>query len=257
MNVGAQSSYSDLSGMTNPPASVAGSGITPPALVIPTSGVDFYTDAAMLSAACPTSTAFTTEMWASTIVAPNSVITCSDIISSTTNDACFTAGSVVPGFELTSDGAGGPPIDQVILTTGFLGVTSDVVGPNTFADNAIINFTVPTNLASFEFVTPFNVGEDFTVEVFGASGSLGTTTVTSDGLTPVFFGALASEDITSITMTSVNADIGELFSAISFDLCTESAEAVPTMGEWGVICLSLGLLIFSVVAFKERETVIA
>jgi len=260
MDVHAQSSFTDIGLMDPLPAPAAGTGLTNPPATIPASGVDFFTGATLLADACPLSTALVMENFASSLVPPNSVLGCSFLpLSSTSNDGCYAPGDLEEGFELTSNDAGGDGPDMVIVTTGFLGVPVDVVGANSFIDDVILNFAQPVNSFSFELINPIGTGiSDFIVEVFGASGSLGTLPVTSNGNTPVFIGGLASEPITSVELQDVTPSAAGLIGNLTFDLCEEGmVEIVPTMGEWGVICLSIGLLIFSVIAFKERESVIA
>lgn len=236
---------------------VPGNNQVVPAQVIPGDGIDFYTDAALWSGACPVSTSLTSESWSNTLLGPNSVLGCDLILNNLTNDGCFAPGGIVAGIELASIDFTG----TVIATTGFVGVPSNAVGPNNFVDNAVINFTLPANSVAFEFITPLDVPTDFIVEFFGASGSLGVATVTSNGNTPVFFGAIASENITSIVFDDQGMAAAELFTNISFDLCEEEPEEVvvapiPTMGEWGLMVLGIMLLIFGLVAVNQKRSAI-
>ena len=224
--------------------------------VIPAAGTDFFMDASTLSSACPVSTALTTETWSNTLVTPGNLGFCDLILSSQTNDACFAPGGIVEGVELTTNNLGG----FVVLGTGAFGVPSPGVGPVAFADDLVITFTQPVNSASFELIWPLGTGvEDFSVEVFGASGSLGSTIITSNGVIPVFLGTLASENITSIVISDMGGGFGELLTSLSFDLCEEAPEDVapiPTMGEWGLMVLGIMLLIFGLVAVNQKRSTV-
>ena len=250
----AQTNWSEAAQMDNLTLN-PGTERAPVTSVIPEAGVDFFMDAATLSSACPVSTALTTETWSNTLTTPGNLGFCDLILSSQTNDACFAPGGIVEGIELTTNNFGG----FVVLGTGAFGAPSPAVGPLAFADDLVITFTQPVNSASFEFIWPLGPAADFSVEVFGASGSLGSAVVTSNGATPVFVGALASENITSIVISDMGQVLGELLTSLSFDLCEEAAEdiaPIPTMGEWGLMVLGIMLLIFGLVAVNQKRSTV-
>ncbi|WP_235296577.1 hypothetical protein [Portibacter marinus] len=242
----AQDSWTDLMQMEDPPSGIQGTEIQSSNLVIPASGVDFYMDQVMFNDGCSISNAPVAEDFTSSRIGPNNISDgCLGSISDTSDDACYAPGDVQSGFTLTPT-----EDDYVVLGTGSLGAPSYAAGPNTFTDNTIFSFTSSVNAVSFELITPFAASAVFTVEVFGASGSLGSTNINSNGNTPVFLGMIASEDITQILVTNTT-DTGELFTSLTFDSCADFT--VPTLGQWGAIILGLLLIIFSFSLAKSRN----
>src|SRR5690606_17846793 len=101
------------------------------------------------------------------------------------------------------------------LTPPFFGVTCDAVGPNTFGDHGDLEFAPAVSAVGFDFQSN-NPGTVFTLTLFGASGELGSTTVTSNGpSSPVFFGVQSGEAITRIE-SRATGDEGELFCNVEF-----------------------------------------
>ena len=150
----------------------------------PIGTLTFYADRGSFQAANP---GLPLEDFTGTIVPPNNV--CSDVppLNSATNDACFPAGGVIPGFDLdvTIDTGGGA---YVVLTVGFLGVSCISVGPNSFSDELDLDFSPAVMAAAFDLYTPLGGGEPYVIEVFGPGGSLGSTPATGGGLGGSFFG---------------------------------------------------------------------
>ncbi|MDX1547454.1 MAG: hypothetical protein R3247_10725, partial [Rhodothermales bacterium] len=176
----------------------------PPA-VYKNAALTFYTNRATFEATFPD---LTEEDFEGAKTPPNNV--CSDLtpLNSSTNDACYGPGAIVDGFEFNIDGNAGPPIDYALLTTGFFGAPSNVVGPNTFLDNAILDFTGadPVFAAGFNATCIFNPGP-ITVEVFGPGGSLGSTTFTCPSSFPGAFVGVSSDadEIVSIEFSNSGA----------------------------------------------------
>ena len=224
---------------------------------IPQAGVDFYVDKSAWEAACSASESLSltsvTEDFQNTLVPPNSVVTCGTILNDTTNDACYTPGSVVSGFTL--DAFGG---NLVVLGDEFFGPSIPaMVGPNSFDDNFNITFSVPVNAGCIEYregIMP--PGAIFDVELFGASGSLGLFGGTSNGIDAATVCFIASENVESITVLDFGA--GGLLSELTFGQCEEIeiVDAIPTMGEWGLMCLGLLFKILGVVSVRQKVTVL-
>ena len=168
--------------------------------------VTFYTDQGAFEGLYP---GLTTEDYSGTIVPPDSVQSDMGPFNSTTNNLCFTPGAIVDGISL--DNLEGNM--DVVLTPPFLGVTSVTVGPNIFADNGVFEFSVPVNAFGIEIVMPMAPGP-VDIEIFGASGSLGTTTA-SGAVPGVFWGVYSDEDITRIEFIEPVTN-GELFSNAQF-----------------------------------------
>lgn len=98
-----------------------------------------------------------------------------------------------------------------VLTSGFLGVSSSVAGPNFFSDDAVIRFNGNrTKGAGFNIVDPFG-GSSWHVHVYGPSGQLG---VVSTGAG--FVGFVTSSYITRIQMHALGGTGGELIDDLMF-----------------------------------------
>ena len=130
----------------------------------------FFSAEAVFDTACP---GLITEDFSSTLVAPNGVGSDAGAIDYDTNNSLFALHTIVQGISLWEQASG----DMVVLTPPFAGVTSVTVGPNSFADDAVINFSASTNAFGAYIVMP-NGGDIVNIEIFGAGGSLGTTSMT-------------------------------------------------------------------------------
>jgi hypothetical protein len=200
----AQSQYSDVDPSTRPSNVVRAQ--------LPQTnrgGLTFYTDQASFEAAAP---GLTMEDFASSITAPNNI--CVDFVplnSATLPDACFASGDLEAGFTLEME-----PVndDYAYLTTGFLGVPFDVIGPNTFTDNLVINFDGAAAVG-FDLLGDVVGAVTCDVEIFGASGLLGTTQITGSS-TGNFWGVIATEDITEIVLTGTSGSDGELIGHLQY-----------------------------------------
>lgn len=220
------------------------------AAMIPTSGAVFYTDQTMFMDDCGNLISSTTEDFEDNLLTPNAIGADLFPLNNLTNDLNFALGSIEAGVEI--DGIVFSPSinDYVVVTTGAVGVINDAVGPNTFGDDMVLNFSVPTNLVSFNLSDPLNAG-DFIVEVFGTSGSLGSSNVLAAGTAGVFVGILAAEDIERVEIRDNVVSSSQLIYDVSFGVC--SGQVIPTMGEWGIIILSISLSIFALVAIRNRK----
>jgi len=177
-----------------------------------TDALTFFSAEAVFDATCP---GLVTEDFSSTLVPPNSVLSDAGAINYDTDNTLFALHTVVQGISLWEQASG----DMVVLTPPFAGVTSVTVGPNIFTDDAVITFSASTNAFGAYIVMP-NGGDIVNIEVFGASGSLGTTSMTGATGGGAFWGVFCdSEDITSITFDDPN-DAGELFANVKFGAVT-------------------------------------
>ena len=108
---------------------------------------------------------------------------------------------------------------MVVLTQGFLGVTSDVIGPNAFADNLEITLSAPATAVGFDLLNPLGP-DNFTITYFSGSTTLGSTTVTSGVISGVYVGATStSGNITRVLFTQVGGIGGEIVDNVFFKNC--------------------------------------
>jgi hypothetical protein len=175
----------------------------------PSGTLTFYTSRAVFNAAHP---GIPLETFVLTNVPPNSVVACPEPFNSTTNNACFSPGDILPGISVLNTTA----TDLVVLTPPFFGVNCVAVGPDLFADHGEMQFNPPVQAVGFDLNS--NVPSSYTVEVFGPGGSLGTTT--APGAIPgIFWGVDTSSPggISRITTNSA-AGTGELYCSVAFGL---------------------------------------
>ena len=168
--------------------------------------VSYYTDQAIFEGLYP---GLTTEDYSGTLIASNSIQSDFGPLNSTTNNLLFAPGAIVDGFSFDNLDSG----DNVILTPPFAGVTSVTVGPNAFSHSSEYSFSVPVNAFGIEIVMPMTAGS-VAIEVFGASGSLGTITSRGD-LPGIFWGVYSDEEIIKIEFIEP-VDNGELFANAQF-----------------------------------------
>ena len=117
-------------------------------------------------------------------------------------------------MQITST-TGGPNV--VLLTNGFLGAVTDIVGANTFTDTTFVHFVDPLHRGVGMDVVDLMNGFPTDIEVFDtAHQSLGSTTWPTT-LTPIFFGVF-----------SPNADIGWIHLAAQ----NGSGELIDNVETW-------------------------
>ncbi|MEN8209906.1 MAG: hypothetical protein ABFR50_11720 [Candidatus Fermentibacteria bacterium] len=177
-----------------------------------TDALDYYTDLSVFEAANP---GLTPEDYSSTLVPPNNVASDTGPLDYYTDNSLFALNTIVDGISLDEQAGG----DVVVLTPPFAGVTSVSVGPNTFDDDAVYDFTLPTRAFGGFIVMP-NGGALVNIEVFGALGSLGTTSATGATGAGTFWGVSCyDEDIVRIEFSCPGGE-GELFADVQFGLPT-------------------------------------
>lgn len=143
--------------------------------------------------------------------------TCAGPFSSTTNNACFLPGQIVPGFALTSSSGG----DIVDVPPAFFGPlqSTRVVGASTFADATVASFTPSANAVSARVFGGINTATyvvDITVYDVGGS-AIGSTSVDAGDSrdSSVFLGIVSSTPIGRVEFAGPD-DGGELIDDLAF-----------------------------------------
>jgi len=143
--------------------------------------------------------------------------TCGGPFSSTTDNACFRPGQLVPGFELSSSAGG----DLVDVPPGFFGPmqTTRVVGASTFADATVASFVPAANAVSARVFGGINT-DTYVVDVtvFDADGTpIGSLTVDAGDSrdSSVFLGITSSTPIGRVEFAGQD-DGGELIDDLAF-----------------------------------------
>lgn len=237
--------YSDVPTGTQP---IGG----PPASVdqIPEGGLTFYNVLADFEAAAP---GLPTEDFSNNLIGPGGV--CSDLppLDDATNDACFAAGSVIPGFEL--DIILLPPNSgqYVLLTEGFLGIGINAVGPNSFPESTNLRFDPPVNAVGFDLIGGLINPVTTDVIFYDSADQVIGSTSASGSVAGMFFGATSETPIARVEMVEP-VDGGELFGNLTFGAVAPPTPTieVPTLGQYGFAALML-LLIGTGVFFLRRR----
>ncbi len=212
-------------------------------------GLTFWNDRTAFETAFP---ANTLEDFTGTLVPANNVLACGPTISSTSNDGCFAPGGVVDGFEMGVVPPFTPPTeDMVVATPPFLGVDCVTVGPNTFGDSAYIDFDPPVGQMGIMNSNPLAAPTTINIEVFGAGGSLGTTTADAT-FPPSFWGVSSDEPITRVEFVDSAGSNSDLQCDLQFGLPqTTPVIEVPTLDKAALAGLVLLLVAAGLVAVRR------
>jgi len=180
-------------------------------------GVQFFSDPAAFTAALGVPAHLGVETFDNGQPVGPFPTTCSGPFSSTTNNACFLPGQIVPGFALTSSSGG----DLVDVPPSFFGPgqSTRVVGASSFADATIATFTPAANAAAATVYGGINTATYVVdVEVFDSAGnSLGSTTLDAGDSrdASVFLGVVSATPIDHIAFNGAD-DGGELIDNLKF-----------------------------------------
>jgi len=187
-----------------------------------TEALTFWNSRAAFAAAFP---GLPTESFSGTSVGAGSIVACDPPFNSSTNNACFTPGAIMPGVEINL-GVRDPAssLQLVVLGVGSLGNVNVLVGPNTFTDDIIFNFSPAVRAAGFDLVNPLSPGQTYNVEIFGPGGSIGVGTAT-DGAEGNFWGVDAT-DVGGITSIVFDGGVDSAHSELT-TLVTFGGEPVP------------------------------
>jgi len=132
----------------------------------------FYTGRAAFQAANP---GLALEDFESSLYPPGSgiLLGCPQPASSAGSAGCYNPGELLPGFSMTSPGAGTPGAELVIIdgAAGFGSPPGIVLGSNTFTATTRIDFDPPVAAVGFDIVTLIG-GNPVTVNIYDASGVL-------------------------------------------------------------------------------------
>jgi len=215
----------------------------------PLGGLTAFADQASFDAATG---GFPVETFDNGATAAGALNTCTEPVNSASNDACFAPGDLIDGFSLTSSSGGG----IVVLGDGFIGQSTAVVGPLTFADTFSVDFAPEVTAVAFNAFSgsPVVTGADVTVTAFdGGGATIGSVTITTtaDNVSE-FFGFTSAVPIASITVEGIGGT-GELIDNLQFgDPNTlPPAPAVPTLSQFGLLLLAGLMLAVGVFAYRR------
>lgn len=188
--------------------------------------------------------------------AAGAVNTCTEPVSSTSDDVCFSPGDLIGGFEVTSSSGGG----VVVLGDGFIGQPTAVIGANTFGDFTTVAFSEPdVDAVALDAFSGSGGTLSVEVRVFDSAGVLADTvnlTTSADNVSE-FFGILAPGPISRVEIETGEGG-GELIDNLAFGAATDgggdedSVAAIPTLGTTGLIVGILLLLALGGFTLRAR-----
>lgn len=118
-------------------------------------------------------------------------------LNSSSDDACFIPGQILPGIEFANDGTDRAGNELVFFGGNLAGLSSDVVLADFFVDPYFITF--PGNVVDtvcMDIVSIFSITNTCDIDIYGTSGLLGSTTVPCPEAGS-FFGVQSDSDIIS------------------------------------------------------------
>ncbi|NOQ21837.1 MAG: hypothetical protein GQ565_04190 [Candidatus Aegiribacteria sp.] len=180
---------------------------------VATAGITFYTDQTSFETLYP---GLTKEDYSNTNVPVDDMGFVTGPFNSLTDNKCFSPGDIVEGISLDNDTGR----ENVVATPPIMGLLNVAVGPR-HLDVALYSFSVPVNAFGISVLMPIAPGV-YDINVFGASGSLGTSVVIVPPSTPagVFWGVYSDEDITKIAFEAQPGFFGIFFTKAQFGALT-------------------------------------
>ena len=177
-------------------------------------------------------------------IAPGGVQGFAMPLNSTSSNAVFSPGDILPGIEFAATG-GDPGNELVALGAGFAGNPSITVAANTFVESWIINFPNNDVFATGMDLQSFFNADTVDIDIYGPGGLIDSTTASSSNA-GTFWGVASSGDpIVQIVIDS-QTDQAEGCDNIAF-----GAGAVPTMPVPAMILMILALAIVSLIAIHR------
>jgi hypothetical protein len=155
----------------------------------------FYTDRASFQASAP---GLSTEDFEAGQVADGGIMACPGPLDASSSNACFSSGAILPGVSFNSTAAHNGT-ELALMGAGFLNAPSKVLTAAWLQDGFVIDFPDGNVKAAGADLVSYRDPDTCTIEVFGTSGSLGTTTApcTPEG---TFWGVISDQVITRITI---------------------------------------------------------
>lgn len=184
------------------------------------------------------------------LVAAGGVATCTEPVSSASNDACYTPGDLIDGFSVASSLGGG----VVTLGDGLIPQPTVVIGANTFTETTDIRFTA-NNIDAVAFDVMSGGANPILVSAFDAGDTLiGTAALTLTGVgTPSFIGVTSPTPIARINIQDTT-DGGEVFDNLQFGQVNAGPPPVPQIvPTLGIIATVLLVLLMAGVAWRTHR----
>lgn len=192
------------------PSLVSAQPAVSPALVTPHNGVVTYDDRATFNADAP---GLPVEDWEEGHVSGPFVF-CNPPLNSSSNDACFLPGEILPGLEFQDAPLGGGSQHVGLGAAGLFSMPSKFVYANVSADTTNLFFT-PTVTAVGVDLSSNGAGNTIFISVYDANDSLIITDTSTVGVlgSLTFWGVISSIPIERVNINILN---GEFVDNVAF-----------------------------------------
>ncbi len=150
---------------------------------------------------------------------PSTLFSC-DVVTSSAGGACYAAGELEEGFEITTSGADIGNTTLYLDPSDGFGNPDPAFGSNSFADATIINFTDPDGVTSFSFELYALIdGGIVNMRIFNENGEMESVDIDVTSTGPVFVGGISDTAIVSIELEDLTGANAELISNLRFGNC--------------------------------------
>jgi len=207
------------------PASPSG-----PAVVNGPNGLTYYNDRGTFETAYP---GLPLEDFNDTLIGPGAITGCPAPFNSTTSNACFAPGTIIPGVNFQDNplnGAGGGSANGLaVLGTGALGNASPTVVANTFVDMFEVTFNAPEPNAVGMDLVDYLSAQTLNITIYDTNDvQIGATTGLATNNEGSFFGVYSAAPIGRITLLAPNStgDGAEGVDNFSFGVAATSAPSI-------------------------------
>ncbi|MEO8368556.1 MAG: hypothetical protein ABI806_05105 [Candidatus Solibacter sp.] len=168
---------------------------------------------------------------------------CPSPLNSTSNNSCFTPGQILAGLDLNNGGIDHSGAEFALIGAGMFANLSKMLLLNYGDEILNLDFGPAAKAVGFDLYSLLST-DPFQVEVFGASGSLGTFSA-DPAFTGGFFGVFSDgEAITRISVTPSAGDFAGV-DDIAFGTPTPEPGTVP-------LCLFGSAILYAITRGKQR-----
>jgi hypothetical protein len=205
----------------------------------------FYTSEASFNAAA---SGLVTQTFASANIAPIGISVIANPLNNATNNAVFSAGSILPSLTLSSS-ASHAGQDLGVAAAGTFGNTNKGVYNNFGGDSLFLTFGPAATAVGFGLLNPASASVNVTVDGPGGAALASMVATVNSAGPAVFFGAIATngDQIGRIELLGVNANANLRFAGV--DRVVFHASVVPEPAS--IVLCGLGLA--SVVGLAARR----
>lgn len=201
-----------------------------------------------------------TQTFAAGNVEPGDLTGCDTPVDSSSNDACFSPGDILPGIAFSVE-----PGSGTLLAGPFLFFNLNPVKallPDGSAQKNVVLFPGNTVLATgLHIGCLFDSGtgqpctdQALRIEVFGPGDELiGSTNVVTDSLFQTFVGITSDVPIERITLIDADLDPPS-FNGIASVSFPGEEHRIPTLSEWGLIALVSVIGAAAAITLRRRLT---